>query len=62
MYRFTLYTHVWDGILKSTSNKLPDSEFIAVKNAQWDEVYINRNQILFYEVKQIPDDKQKENN
>lgn len=55
MYKFTLYTHVWDCTFKSLTNKLPDSEFMPVRNAEWKELWLNRNQILFYEVTEIKD-------
>lgn len=61
MYRFTVYSHVWDWTFKSSSKKFPEWEFIEVKNAQWDTLYMNRNQILFYEVKEIKDENKKEN-
>lgn len=62
MYRFTVYSNVWDWTFKSPSKNLPEWEFIEIKNAQWDTLYLNRNQILFYEVKEIKHDNEiKEN-
>lgn len=59
MYRLRLRTNVWDCTIKSKSKELPEWEFIEVTGTMW-QVFINRNQILFYDVRKI-DEEPKEN-
>jgi hypothetical protein len=54
MYRININS--WDLYLKSQSHKLPDGEFILCKNSNWETIYVNRNQILYYTVTKIGDD------
>lgn len=50
MYIISLNTHNWTAYIKSTSAKLPDGEFIKCEDVDWDVVYVNRKEILFYRI------------
>lgn len=55
MYVFSIHTHNWVAYIKSKSSKLSDDEFIRCEDEDWDEVFVNRNEILFYRIVRLKD-------
>ena len=53
MYKFIVNTHFGEIYFESSTREFPKDEFIRGRNSDWEIFYINRKEILFYQIRKI---------